>query len=784
MIKLVKANIHKDRAVLSAFLLIIILSVLLLHVGRMVAMYKPMYDEKIEKAETRDTIGFATGDRDSIEDIVEDVDEIESFTMVDVLLPLDMEIKDMGNKKHPDMLFFMNEEDMDEYQKLNFVEKDDSVKAPRISVNEYVACYYGLSIGDKVRFHSESMGDTEFTVAGIYEDLLCGNSYSYYSTLVDADTFTEMRDKADEKMKAGEAFYLRYLVCATSKDGVDYLDTVDALDDAITDNGFVSWSFEVGMAKTGYTSIVTIVAAFMAAFSVIIMMICFIMIIFTINNNINRDIKNIGALRAVGFTNAQVRRALIMEYAIVAAIGGGIGIALAYILYPILEESVIREISGMVWEGGFHPMISIPIFAGLVIAMIVVTVLSTIKLKNIHPAIALRFGLESHSFKKNYLPLGNTRGGVNMLLALKSTLQSKAQNIIIICIIMAVSFLSAFSAILFYNTRIDITKFQRLLQGDAPDAYVRIKYDSVDEMYDVIEQLQNMDGVSQAYGLSTETAESGGYNATLLWVSKPEFVYCGIYEGDMLKEDNEAVIGGVLAENLGVGVGDEITIEYLGHEATFLVTGLQQAVYGFGERIYISDGGLERLGSDPDHTIVRVRLDEPSNESVDEFLDRAEDELGANCVGIENYYRETRSSDNMPVYATALVIMILIILNLFTIIIVIRLLLKTVFIRREQEFGIKKAVGFTSRQLRFQLALSLIPTSLLAALIGSTLGNVLTNPLFTVIFSSFGVKNSDLIVKPVFVPVTVAIVTAVVFVLTFIMSRRMKRVSAYNLIQE
>ena len=53
MIKLVKANIHKDRAVLSAFLMIIILAVTLLHIGRMVSMYKPLYDEKAEDSKPK-----------------------------------------------------------------------------------------------------------------------------------------------------------------------------------------------------------------------------------------------------------------------------------------------------------------------------------------------------------------------------------------------------------------------------------------------------------------------------------------------------------------------------------------------------------------------------------------------------------------------------------------------------------------------------------------------------------------------------------------------------------
>ena len=128
--------------------------------------------------------------------------------------------------------------------------------------------------------------------------------------------------------------------------------------------------------------------------------------------------------------------------------------------------------------------------------------------------------------------------------------------------------------------------------------------------------------------------------------------------------------------------------------------------------------------------------------------------------------------------------MIIAVLNIIIIMVVIRLLLKTIFIKREKEFGIKKAVGFTSSQLRLQLALSLMPTSLIAALTGAVMGHVLINPLFALVFRSFGIMESDLIMKPVLIILSLVVVSALMFFFSFVMSGRMKRVSAYNLIQE
>ena len=786
MFKLVKAHFHKDKAVLTAFLLILIVASMLLQTGLMVSSFDSMYDTKMEERGLSDAMYFVLGDEDGIKNKVNALGYVENAYLVDIVMP-DMITFNINSGKDKEMedIFFIDEENAPAYQNLSYIEKDDTVTGPSICVNVYTAYSEGLHVGDKLKIRHDDLGEYEFTVAGIFEDLFCGQRYSYYSSVIDHDTYVKMSEKADQKQMTGSVIPFNLMLLSTSfKTGEDVSKSTTAVQDTLTGEGYYCNGYNRNLAKVGYTGVTNVIAAFMTAFSVIIMLIAFIMIIFTVNTNINRDIRNIGALRAVGFTISQVRLSLMIEYSLVAGVASSIGIAAAYGLFPLLEKYATRQLSGLVWEGGFHPEMSLPIFVLSIAAMLMVTFVATHLIRNIHPATALRFGLESHSFKKNYLPLDKTTGSLNTLLALKSTLQNQGQNVIIIGIILAVSYMTAFSSILFYNTRVDITMFQRLLQGDAPDAYVNIQYDTEEEMYEIIDKLQGMDGVTEAYGLGSVDAHTGDYNCYLLYSDKPGFVYCGVYEGEMALEANEAVVGGVLAEKQGLGIGDEIKVKYLDREETFLITGLQQAVYGMGERIYISDEGFRRFDGEPKYTYVRVRLDNATEAKVDEFLADAKTVLGDYCTSTENYYHTQRSTDNIPVFAVALVILVLIVLNIFTVAIVIRLLLKTVFIKREKEFGIKKAVGFTSRQLRIQLALSLIPVSIIGSVMGGIAACLTTNKLFDLIFSSYGIRNSDLLINPVVIPVTLAIVTLMVFVISFVMSGRMKKVSAYQLISE
>ena len=128
--------------------------------------------------------------------------------------------------------------------------------------------------------------------------------------------------------------------------------------------------------------------------------------------------------------------------------------------------------------------------------------------------------------------------------------------------------------------------------------------------------------------------------------------------------------------------------------------------------------------------------------------------------------------------------MIMVALNIAIILLVVKILLKTLFIKKEKEFGIKKAVGFTSKQLKIQLSLSLLPVTILASVIGSILGYILVNPLLTAILSGFGMKKTDFIVFPILILLTIAVIGVLVFSMTYVMSGGIKRVSAYELISE
>ncbi|MBQ9870488.1 MAG: ABC transporter permease [Eubacterium sp.] len=785
MSKLVKANIRKDRAVLIAFLFIIVLSSMLLHLGLFVNRYDALYDEKKETGGIGDAEVYAYGKVDVIQSVMDGLSEVSGYTMSDIIrsdeLTLISEEKNLEENREDVVLHSIKDLHASH---CTMMEQDETLPGPHAYLNLYYATSNNFKIGDHITLNAEGLKKTEYTVAGIYEDCQQGNTYSWCSICLDEDSFREQWKLAEDASAKGVTFMDQHELVSDFPDAVSDDDGLKAVLGGLEEAGVSCYGFTMSLAKTGYVSVTNILAAFMTVFSLIAMLVCLVMIIFTINNNIDRDVRNIGALRAVGHTNKQIRTSLLLEYLVVGTVGAGVGIGLAYVLMPVIDKSLLRSVTGMFWENRVYPCMSSIVLGGVLLAMTLVVFLSTRRLKNLHPATALRFGLQSNSFKKNHLPLATTKGRLNPLLAAKSMLQSMGQNMIVLGIVAVVSFMTIFSAILFYNTRVDISRFQTLVSGDVADGVVMLNTSDETEVYRLRDQIAEIPGVSQAYCYDWHNISVDGHATFTFYTDRPEYLDCGVYEGQMFQEANEAVIGRILAEKLNVKIGDEIEVECAGTKARYIVTGFQQSVMNLGERVFLTTEGLKRLGIDPEFTSVRIRLEDANDSAVEDTLAKAKVMLGEFCTGVDNVYRYQRSTDNLTMFASLMLILLLILVNVAIIYLVIKLLLKTIFIRKEKEFGIKKAVGFTSRQLRLQLAMSLFPVALIAAGIGAVLGFFLVNPLISVVLGGFGVASADFLIYPFMILLTIVLVVLLVFGMTYLMSGRMKRVSAYDLIQE
>jgi ABC-type antimicrobial peptide transport system permease subunit len=162
-----------------------------------------------------------------------------------------------------------------------------------------------------------------------------------------------------------------------------------------------------------------------------------------------------------------------------------------------------------------------------------------------------------------------------------------------------------------------------------------------------------------------------------------------------------------------------------------------------------------------------------------------ETQLRAETAGVVQ--RQAAFFKRRSAFAGAIVagiLMIPVVICLIVIVLSLNLLVKTLIIRRQKEIGIKKALGFSSRQLRTELILSMLPQIGVGALVGSILGGLWSNPILSSLLTSLGIMKSGMEVFAWMVALSVGFALVASFVIIWIISRRIKRISAYTLITE
>ena len=213
-------------------------------------------------------------------------------------------------------------------------------------------------------------------------------------------------------------------------------------------------------------------------------------------------------------------------------------------------------------------------------------------------------------------------------------------------------------------------------------------------------------------------------------------------KGNAPKDKNDMALSYMNAVNLGKKVGDSITVNYKGKELVLSVCGIYQDItYGGktakaaidfdtndieGYMIYLN----VRDGVDIDMKTDQMRAAMPNNKTtpVDEFVFQT-------LSGI---------ADNMSLVESASVVISILLIILITV-----MFLRLIIAREHNAIAIKKAIGFSTRDIIIQLGIRTLIIQLLAIVTGTILANTLGEFIFAGMLSSVGVAKIKLLTEPI-----------------------------------
>ncbi len=661
------------------------------------------------------------------------------------------------------------------------IKEDTSINEDYIYLPYQFNTSGGFETGDT--FELTDSGKTySYKVRGFLNVVYGGcNNTALFAVVVDNGSYKKIWDDT-------HAEYENINVIYDLKDGVkNGKFRINTFNDMLKVNpGAVIEGYDIDGVISNRTFIGLIIAvSFLVATSLIIAAVA-MMLANSISNYIRENMKTLGALKAIGYTGKDIKFSLVIWFLIIAAIASVIGIVVAYMVMPLFASIIIGQM-GVPYSVTFNLFATLIPVAFVVLFTLIVTVICANKISKIQPIVALREGVESHNFKKNHVALDKTSLGLNTSLAMKTFFGNMKQNVITFIVLGFMIFCCVISLLLYENfsrkPKLDI------LATEICAGVVTSDYETREEVLDYLENRSDIKNIREIINMN-------------VYYNDEESLFCYIvkdlskfkntnlcYKGRLPTYDNEIAVSGSLAKAYGFDIGDEIRIDYGDNSFNYLITGFIQTTNNGGREAIFSYKAADHI-MDIDSIpgwywfdLANESDDVNKNiEEVNRIIEECEDKYGSHIISTMNFFKMIGGAMTTFQGISVMMLIIMCSISVAVIALILYLLIKSLVYHKRKDYGIYKALGYTSGSLMLQTALSFMPAVIASAIVFSIVSYNVANPYISLFMRSFGLMKCDFVIP---IPGVVAIgagLTVVSFLLALLQTRRIRKIEAYNML--
>ncbi len=606
--------------------------------------------------------------------------------------------------------------------------------------------------------------------------------------------------------------------------------------------GSVQPCLSAAFMKSGYTMFIGIAAAILVAFTLVVCIIIMAVIHHRIVESLSESMQSIGVLLSMGYTTKQIMISIILEYQLLSVAGYMFGILLSYSSVPIMRNYLLS--AGLTWEPGIHIGVDILCFVIILSLISLTAFLGSTRMLKIAPVQALSKTMNRNQSKKNVCPLHKGSGSVHYRIALKNLLFHKKANISFSLIIAGGIFAMGLSMVMFLMFGLDNSAIMDACGFELSDFQISVTANADVESFS--KELLKMEEVRKT-NLSTLTTVKLEQDEIQVIVSDnfDAMEVLQTYEGELPRYNNEIVITGVLSKKFNKSIGDTVTVTTNGRSQDFYVTGIYQTSNNNGYMsilhldgikailpqfvirqidVYLKEGVDKEMFKEKLRIIYKVAVNEydVSTDSdisqlesekyakaakiADEKIAKLLTDYGVNSIsysvmldgeiilsGDSSAYKINEISDLRDYLDAQLnsfgsvmggIVTMIIIITFLIIGGVLSMTVKSQIRAKRQEYGIYKAMGYTTKNLVYQLSLSYAFTSLFGTIIGSVATFFYASNILQLVFINMGLTRLNIKVNPVPILIMDCCMVVFIYVITMVKAYSIKKITAYDLLTE
>lgn len=769
-ILLVRSNIRKAKVQTVVIIMLILLASAMMNLWLMLSTD---YKKNFERFHTKLNDGHVTiaaytdeqAFREFVTDMLGGSDEVAEFSVREALC-MPGSFSYGGGKIMSSLVFLKRDTALcADVGKVELTEESD------LRSGIYLPMLYGLgdnySVGDTIELAlgSETL---VYTVCGFFNSPMMGShNCNMFMMLLTEDKFGALSE--------GNAAYPSTCISLrlTDRTKSEEMKTLllDSMTEAFPDVMFVSDSYEEVAVSRYISSMICVGILSVMAF--LVLLIGVVVIASNVANTIQDQLQNLGALKAVGYRSGQLVLPFVMQFAGISVLVAAIGCALSYCIFPMINGMMIQQ-TGIPYQIKVLPVPFLTTVCFVFIVAALTVLLSAKRLKRIAPITAIRQGVATHHFKKNAVPLDLTRLPLQVALAMKTAGYRFKQNITIGITMLALSLIIVFSGLMLENIIMDIQPFVDMFVGEAADSTIDVNVSRESEFLSAMKADSRVEKMHLYTNVNVQHVDGSLLNG-MIYDDFSKFNNQNIViEGRFPKYDNEVAVAAKYAREIGLEVGDEIILRAEGNEQTYLITGFTQLTSYLGKDCAMTREGYERIGI---LSNASYYIDLTEDTDIDDFNSGVIGRFGNDLNTAVNIRAILDGSSGVYVALVTVIVTAILFVSGMIVVFVMYLLVRTVLNDRKRDYGILKALGYTTRQLILQTAFGFMPAVILSAAVGITVCAQIINPLTALFFSGVGIVKCTFTVPLLFNIFAGIGLVLFAFAVACLMSLRIKKIA-------
>ena len=644
----------------------------------------------------------------------------------------------------------------------------------------------GLKVGDKITVEIEGIS-REFTFAGGFKDAVFGPELMGFKRFIlNDDDFEEyMSDETIKNIYGEKILYIH------TADLDKTLSQIADLSDSFTFSGnaeMLDHAYIFDMIITGLILVV----------SLILIIISFTVLRFTIAFTLSEEFREIGVMKAIGIRNIKIRGLYLTKYFAISVVGAAIGFVFSYpfgkMLMNLSTDSIIINERNTAFVN--------VICAVLVAAVILLFCLGcTGRVSKMSPIDAVRNGQTGERFrKKSVMSLGKSRLGTTAFLAANDIVSSpKRYSVIILTFFLCMSLL-----IILSNATASLKSGKLLKYFGMTDCHAvkdigdeAMKFMTEDGHEKVKKYLEDMEQTLAENNMPAECMTEyyiysmighGEYEskAAILQGTGTTMDMYEYFEGTPPQNSGEIAVSAPLAKTLKAEIGDTVIVSYpTGETAEFIITALYQSMVNQGISVRVHTGCDINYTAATGSPGTQIKFtDDPDDEEVLHRIEKIKElypEFSSVKTAGETVSDTTGVGDAIDAVKKMSAALTTILAALVTV------LMARSFIAKEQaEIALMKAIGMRNTKIYGQYTLRFFIAVAAAVLLAELLGMPLTKLCFDPVFRTMGLEMGvEYMRNPVEIyavfPVIVLTATAVSAFLTSLYTRKIKSSDTANI---